>query len=249
MFLTNGVAGADDPGQLRRHRHTGTLPLPNNLGIRRLNTADYDRRPHRRHRARRSATSSRSTAAPGNPRRSGASASAITVRGNSIFRQRQGLGSRQSIPRASTRTIPETRDTGPNAGQNYPLISSVQLRARRTPATRRAGLLRSAPSTTYTLDFYANDGCRPRPQDFLEARTWLGAAEVTTDGSGSTPHRRHASRRPRSGRHRVGDRDGSRRQHVGVLADGFRSRSSPRAATPAAAAITLTGSDFAAGRP
>src|SRR6185295_7413349 len=74
---------------------------------------------------------------------------------------------------------------GPNSGQNFPLISSVELTGPQGAGTRVQGFLRSTPSSTFTLDFYGNDGCTPRPQDFLEARTWLGEAEVTTDASGS----------------------------------------------------------------
>ena len=109
----------------------------------------------------------------------------VTVRGNTIF-DNKGLGF-DNDPQGVNPNDAGDADAGPNGGQNYPLISSVQLTGPQGAGTRVQGFLRSTPSSTFTLDFYGNDGCTPRPQDFLEARTWLGEAEVTTDGSGSTP--------------------------------------------------------------
>ena len=73
-------------------------------------------------------------------------------------------------------------DPGPNSNQNFPLIKSVDVGASTTTVH---GFLNSAASTQFTIDFYSNDGCVGRPQDFLEGRTYLGADTVTTDGSGN----------------------------------------------------------------
>ena len=51
--------------------------------------------------------------------------------------------------------------------------------------TRVIGTLNSTASTTFDLDFYANPSCRARPRAFLQAETYLGSIQVTTDGSGN----------------------------------------------------------------
>ena len=108
----------------------------------------------------------------------------VTIRGNAIH-DNEGIGIDNGGDGVNAND-PADADAGPNAGQNYPLISSVELTGLGA-GTRVQGFLRSTPSSTFTLDFYGNDGCTARPQDFLEGKGWLGEAEVTTDASGSTP--------------------------------------------------------------
>src|SRR5262249_40788584 len=72
-------------------------------------------------------------------------------------------------------------DIGPNLLQNFPLISSVTAGASTTTVD---GALNSLPSPPFTLDFYSNDGCVGRPQDFLQGRTYIGTDTVTTDAGG-----------------------------------------------------------------
>jgi hypothetical protein len=71
-------------------------------------------------------------------------------------------------------------DTGGNLRQNYPDIGPV-----RPGDAELNGVLSSAASTTYRLDFYRNTGCHP--SGYGEAEEWLGNMDVTTDGSGLTP--------------------------------------------------------------
>jgi hypothetical protein len=82
-------------------------------------------------------------------------------------------------------------DTGANLMQNFPVLSVVTLAesAAETPGggTRVQGFLHSTPSTTFDIDFFANDACVRFPKDFLEGRTYLGSAPVSTDGSGEGP--------------------------------------------------------------
>jgi hypothetical protein len=75
-------------------------------------------------------------------------------------------------------------DTGPNELQNFPIVSSANALA---PAsgTHVQGVLHATPSTTFDLDFYANDACIPHPHDFLQGRTYIGSGQVMTDGSGT----------------------------------------------------------------
>ena len=76
-------------------------------------------------------------------------------------------------------------DAGPNESQNFPMITSVVSSLVGGGTTTVTGLLNSHADTTYTLDFYSNPACVDRPQAFLQGRTYLDSAEVTTDGSGN----------------------------------------------------------------
>jgi len=73
-------------------------------------------------------------------------------------------------------------DAGPNALQNFPIISSATPGAGDTHIT---GALHSTPSTSFDLDFYSNAACVPFPHDFLEGHVYLGSGVVVTDGSGT----------------------------------------------------------------
>src|SRR4029079_1443274 len=53
--------------------------------------------------------------------------------------------------------------------------------------TRVQGFLHSLASTTFDVDFFSNDACVRFPKDFLEGRTYLGSAQVTTDAFGEGP--------------------------------------------------------------
>lgn len=70
-------------------------------------------------------------------------------------------------------------DTGPNNRQNYPVLASASSN---TSSTTIAGSLNSAPSTQFTLDFYASDSCDP--SGYGEGERYLGSDTVTTDGNG-----------------------------------------------------------------
>jgi hypothetical protein len=72
-------------------------------------------------------------------------------------------------------------DDGPNHYQNFPLIQSVTYGPTTTTVT---GKLDSTPSTTFTLDFYDDEECLARPQEFPEAKNYLGTTQATTNASG-----------------------------------------------------------------
>ncbi len=120
----------------------------------------------------------------------------ITVRGNSIHSNHQDpeqgqecLGIDLAQPVAScapTFNDLGDADDGPNAYQNFPLITSAVSNLNGAPGTTTiVGRLNSTPSNDFTIDFYSNPACVGRPQDFLEGKTYLGADTVTTDGSGN----------------------------------------------------------------
>ncbi len=75
-------------------------------------------------------------------------------------------------------------DSGCNGLQNFPILTSVAFGASTTTID---GVLRSAPSTTFDVDFFASPPCVLRPHDFLQGETFLGTRPVTTDGSGDAP--------------------------------------------------------------
>ena len=69
-----------------------------------------------------------------------------------------------------------------NDFQNYPLITSAVPEG---GGTRVIGTLNSLASTVFDLDFYSNPACRGRPRALLQAETYIGSTQVTTDGSGN----------------------------------------------------------------
>ena len=68
-----------------------------------------------------------------------------------------------------------------NLGQNFPIIASATQVG---GDLHILGTLNSHPSTTFDLDFYSNPACARFPHDYLQAQEWIGATQVTTDGSG-----------------------------------------------------------------
>ena len=103
-----------------------------------------------------------------------------SIRANLIFSNKSlgiALGSGSPIP-----NDPSDADTGPNQLQNFPIILSAVPGAGSTHIT---GKFRSAPSTSFELDFFANAACSNFPREFLGGETYLGSAQVVTDGSGA----------------------------------------------------------------
>src|SRR6185503_12957806 len=118
-----------------------------------------------------------------------------TIRGNTIYSNAEG-----SIPQGNsplgldlgnpggglgagglTLNDLDDPDMGPNGSQNFPLISSVVSAGGDTTIH---GRLNSTPGSQFTIDFYANDACLGRPQDYCEGKTYIGSAPVTTDAGG-----------------------------------------------------------------
>ncbi len=103
------------------------------------------------------------------------------IRANSIH-DNAGLGIDLS-PVGTTANDEGDGDTGSNGLQNFPVFESVAANVVEGGPVI-SGVLHAAASTTYDLDFYANDACVRFPKDFVEGRTYLGSGQVTTDGSG-----------------------------------------------------------------
>jgi hypothetical protein len=69
-------------------------------------------------------------------------------------------------------------DTGPNDLQNTPVLTSAATRS--GGGGRVQGTLRSTPNSTFTIEFFANEG---GPAD-AEGAAYVGSTTVRTDGSG-----------------------------------------------------------------
>ena len=105
------------------------------------------------------------------------------IRGNSIF-ENEDLG----IDLASNGVAANDSgdgDTGANDLQNWPVLTSVIALGPQGADTRFQGILHSAPSTTYDLDFYENPPCAVFPREFVEGRVYLGTGQVTTNAAGT----------------------------------------------------------------
>ena len=99
-----------------------------------------------------------------------------TVRGNSIH-DNKFLGLDLSSDSVSANDVGDTD----NGRQNFPIISSAVPEG---GGVRIIGTLDSIASSPFDLDFYENPACSRFPQDYLEGPKWIGATQVTTDGSG-----------------------------------------------------------------
>ena len=106
-----------------------------------------------------------------------------TIRGNAVY-DNGGKGIALNDQSGPLPNDSGDGDLGPNGGQNFPIISSVQGSGLAGGSTHILGALHSTPSTAFDLDFYSNPACSNFPREFLEGQTYLGSAEVTTDGTG-----------------------------------------------------------------
>jgi hypothetical protein len=71
-------------------------------------------------------------------------------------------------------------DTGGNARQNYPMLTSVSSNSGNITVQ---GSLNSIANTTYKIEFFASDAADP--SGYGEGSTFLAAVEVTTDNNGN----------------------------------------------------------------
>ncbi len=107
----------------------------------------------------------------------------VTIRGNRIF-DNLYLGIDLLNGRsggAVTPNDPGDLDGGPNASQNFPVITNVVVT---TGATSVFGFLDSTPSTTFDVDFFAGPSCHFRPWGYQQGEHYVGSIQLTTDGAG-----------------------------------------------------------------
>ena len=216
-----------DPEQLLRHRHHGTLPLPNSLAILGQHT-DSDRHRHRRrrtrgrqrHRVQRGGGIRHGILTSASASRSAATRSTTTRR--SAFDLEPDRRATRTISTTPTRARTTDRTSRSITSAVSSLAGREHGRASSAPQQRRESRLSRSTSTR-------NAGLRARPQDFLQGRTYLGSTQVTTDGIRRRDDRRRRSRSliepGDSVTATATDPDG---QHLRVLAAVHPSRSSPR---------------------
>jgi photosystem II stability/assembly factor-like uncharacterized protein len=101
------------------------------------------------------------------------------IRGNSIFSNTRlgiDLGSSSGVTTNDASDV----DTGANALQNYPSLTSVNTNG---SSTTIQGTLNSKPNTTFSIDFYSNGACDP--SGYGEGARFFNSTQVTTDQSGN----------------------------------------------------------------
>lgn len=99
-----------------------------------------------------------------------------TISGNSIH-SNGGLGI-DLAPFGVTANDPCDADSGANRLQNHPILTSVGFGASTTIV---GGVLESAPSTAFRLEFFRNEVCDPAGSG--EGLEYLGFVDVVTDAS------------------------------------------------------------------
>jgi hypothetical protein len=106
-----------------------------------------------------------------------------TIRGNEIFSNDFlgiDLGGGTNIGFGVTANDPEDPDGGPNALQNYPVLTNTVIWG---PATTLQGTLQSKANRSYVIDFYRS--AIPDSSGYGEGEIHLGATTADTDGSGT----------------------------------------------------------------
>ncbi len=106
-------------------------------------------------------------------------ASEATILGNSITGNAL-LGINNSAPDVVTANDAGDGDSGPNDLQNFPVITAASLSA---GSVTVSGTLNSTAGATFRVELFSNQACDA--SGFGEGATFLGAVDVTTDGSGN----------------------------------------------------------------
>ncbi len=106
-------------------------------------------------------------------------ASEAAILGNSITANAQ-LGINNSASDLVTPNDPGDGDSGPNDLQNFPVITAAALASGNLTVS---GTLNSTASATFRVEIFSNAACDA--SGFGEGETFLGAVDVTTDGSGN----------------------------------------------------------------
>ena len=101
----------------------------------------------------------------------------VTMRGNSIYDNLSMGIDLEPIGQSSNDLLDS--DTGVNGALNHPTLHNILSGI----TTQITGLLHSAPSATFTIDFYANSV--PDSVRLGEGKRWLGSHQVTTDSQGN----------------------------------------------------------------
>ncbi len=166
-----------------------------------------------------------------------------SIRGNPIFFN--GSIGIDNDPAGVTPNDVLDADSGANMLQNFPFISSVDYGATNLIVH---GILKSAPNTTYDLDFYESPSCTPHPRDLLQSAYYIGSTQVTTDGSGDAPFSTLLSDPNASTAPPISVTATDPSGNTSEFSQNVIYASSPRSGPPAGGVtVTLTGTHFVAG--
>src|SRR5205823_6292875 len=72
-------------------------------------------------------------------------------------------------------------DIGPNGLQNFPVLTGARYS---DGITTISGVLTSAPSATFRIEFFLSDTNDLNPSGYGEGQTFIGSTNVTTGASG-----------------------------------------------------------------
>ncbi len=108
-------------------------------------------------------------------------ASGVTLSANSIV-DNGGLGIDLLGfgPAGITANDPGDGDIGGNGLQNFPIVASAESDGNQVSI---GGSLNSTPSSAFTIELFASDGCAP--SGYGQGETYLGSIALTTDASGN----------------------------------------------------------------
>jgi hypothetical protein len=90
------------------------------------------------------------------------------------------LGAVPSSPTMPRPNDPQDTDSGPNLGQNYPVITSATNAG---TMTKLSVTFNSTPSTEFRIEFFMSDTCNS--SGFGEGRQYVASTQVITDSSGN----------------------------------------------------------------
>jgi hypothetical protein len=107
----------------------------------------------------------------------------VQVLGNSIYGN-SGLGIDLGNDGVTANDAAPDADSGANGLQNFPVLWSANSHG---GATAIVGQLDSEAGRTYRIEFFANAAGSEDASGYGEGATFLGAVEVSTDGSGRAP--------------------------------------------------------------
>jgi hypothetical protein len=103
----------------------------------------------------------------------------VTISSNAIYANSSGGIGLGSLGYAMTNDLLDL-DTGANERQNFPEVTSAEIV---DGITTIAGVLHSAPTASYRIEFFGNS--RPHPSGRGEGELYLGFTNVTTDFNGT----------------------------------------------------------------
>lgn len=121
----------------------------------------------------------------------GATTTGVSIRGNKMYSNSHYYGQAEGIIlsadwwSAASLNDSQDGDNGPNHLQNYPILGYSMTTCDGATDTRDAPPFNSTPSTTFTIDYYANPSWNPNSSFTPQGEQWVSSETVTTDANGN----------------------------------------------------------------